>query len=252
MGRGLRAEPSRGPRDEPGGGTPGDGGALGTRCAPGGGRSTVLARPRAMQVRTIAVIVAVVAGLVVYVATAPEPQQAPTPFGGLGGGSSAPAPAGGPTAELAGRPIRLASAITGLHAADVAEAGPAGRQGEHEFARRDCEEHQRRVPRREPGRSVVATRLRGRRRVHRADEGDQALRQGDQRQGRHQRPQDQRRSSRTTTRSTPPASGARARTGPRAAPPRSRSSTASAAGPATTSCASRRRARRRCSRSGPR
>ena len=44
-------------------------------------------RPRAMQVRTIAVIVAVIAGLVVYVATAPEPQQAPTPFGGLGGGS---------------------------------------------------------------------------------------------------------------------------------------------------------------------
>src|SRR5689334_20690816 len=74
-------------------------------------------RPRAMQVRTIAVIVAVVAGLVVYVANAPEAQEAPTPFGGLGGGSSAPAPAGrSTTAELAGRPIQLASAISGIPA----------------------------------------------------------------------------------------------------------------------------------------
>ena len=47
------------------------------------------------------------AGLVVYVATAPEPQQAPTPFGGLGGGSSAPAsavarPPSSPSSDPAG------------------------------------------------------------------------------------------------------------------------------------------------------
>src|SRR5581483_10140746 len=37
-------------------------------------------RPRAMQLRTIAIVVATIAGLVVYVARAPEPPASPQPF----------------------------------------------------------------------------------------------------------------------------------------------------------------------------
>jgi hypothetical protein len=68
-------------------------------------------RPRAMQVRTIAVVVAVVGGLVVYVARAPGPQSAPEPFGGVGKSlGPAPEPAARP---LAGRTVRLAASVTG-------------------------------------------------------------------------------------------------------------------------------------------
>jgi Periplasmic binding protein len=81
-------------------------------------------RPRAMQVRTVAVVVATVAGLVIYVASSPEPPESPAPFGGLGGGSSAPAPGDGPTARLGGHPIRLVAAASALHEADAPKPGP--------------------------------------------------------------------------------------------------------------------------------
>src|SRR5690349_23044313 len=71
-------------------------------------------RPRAMQVRTVAVVVAVVAGLIVYVARAPEPQPAPEPFGGVGTGKSLGPSAPAPGQQLDGRTVRLAASVTGV------------------------------------------------------------------------------------------------------------------------------------------
>src|SRR5581483_9880456 len=71
-------------------------------------------RPRAMQLRTIAVVVATIAGLVVYVARAPEPPASPQPFGGVGSGKSLAPHPGPATARLAGRTVQLAASVTGI------------------------------------------------------------------------------------------------------------------------------------------
>ena len=65
------------------------------------------------------------------------------------------------------------------------------RSGQYLRRRRQRPQHQGRLPRLQPLRAGVELRLRRRRRVQRADQGHQSLRQADQRRRRHQRPEDQ-------------------------------------------------------------
>jgi len=84
-------------------------------------------RSRAMQLRTIAVVVAVIAGLVVYVARAPEPQSTPEPFGGVGTGKSLAPSSDGHGIELGGLRVQLAASLTGtVEAVPAANTPPPG------------------------------------------------------------------------------------------------------------------------------
>ncbi len=117
-------------------------------------------RPRAMQMRTALIIVAIVVGLVAWLVLAPS---------GTPGGSE--------------RRRRGRGGVE--HQCHPAEPG------QHQHARRDRHEHQRGLPRRghqQPGRQGGLRRGQG---VQRADPGDPPLREPDQQRGRHQRPQDQ-------------------------------------------------------------
>ncbi len=73
----------------------------------------------------------------------------------------------------------------------VGHDADAGEPGEHERPRRQRHEHQRGVPRRRRQQPVGEAGLRRGQGVQRADPGDPPLREPDQRQRWHQRPQDQ-------------------------------------------------------------
>ena len=88
-------------------------------------------RPRSMQVRTILVAVAVITGLVVYLAGAPDGSSTPN-FGGLGfGGVGTGAPSvdlgGGRTARLASDVVAAPGATGEAGSAVVPQAGSGGR-----------------------------------------------------------------------------------------------------------------------------
>ena len=124
-------------------------------------------RPRAMQVRTALIVVAIVVGLIAWLMLAPSG----TP--GRGGAAGA--------AEVA----------TQASAAQSSAAPTPVEPGQHEHPRGDHDLDQRRLPGRrhqQPGRQGRLRRGQG---VQRADHGDPPLRQPDQQRGRHQRAQDQ-------------------------------------------------------------
>ena len=118
-------------------------------------------RPRATQVRTALIIIAIVVGLVAWLVLAP--------------------------AGHAGRVGQRRRGGGGV----VEHDRHAGHPGEHQHPRCHRDEHQRGLPRRrhqQPGGEGGLRRGQG---VQRADPRDPPLREPDQQQRRHQRPQDQ-------------------------------------------------------------
>ena len=118
-------------------------------------------RPRATQIRTALIIIAIVVGLVAWLVLAP-----------------------------AGHPGRIGHRRRSRGGV-VSHEGHASRPGQHQYPRCHRHEHQRGLPRRghqQPGGQGGLRRGQG---VQRADPGDPPLRGPDQQERRHQRPQDQ-------------------------------------------------------------
>ena len=176
-------------------------------------------RPRATQVRTAVIIVAIVVGLVAWLVLAPS---------GSGGGVAGAAEPALNSSSTATPPSQADTSTRGVSKTAINVVFPV--------VAINSEAGQARL---RPGQGV-----------QRADDGDPPLREPGERQRGDQRAQDQPDDRTSSTRPTTPTCNRSASNGPRGARPSSRSSTVSGRGSRTTSSASPSRGTRRSSAPG--